>query len=378
MPLYPGDPLTPGVGATKNAKRLPIAEAKTILKIPVMPISYADAQPLLAALGGPVAPAGWRGALPITYHLGPGPAKVHLAISSDWGQKPLYDVIAKIPRQRVPDEWVVRGNHRDGWVFGAWDPLSGHVAMMAEAKAIGALLKTGWKPKRTLVYASWDGEEPACSARPSGPRPTPRSCSRRRCCTSTPTPTRAASSRAGAATRCSACSTSGGAGEGPRDRRRSVQARLRARLLVAGLRQRRARSAEEKAGCEGWRRRAATCRSGRSAPARTSRLSAAPGTHHAQHRVRWRGRSGWRLSLELRHVRALRALRRPGLRLWRRGGADRGHVVLRMADAAVLPLQFTDFAATIGDYVDELHKLADDKRSAPPSSTSCSTRAPSS
>lgn len=159
MPIYSGDPLTPGVGATKNAKRLKISEAKTILKIPVIPISYGDAQPLLAALAGPVAPAGWRGALPITYHVGPGPAKVHLEITSEWSQKPLYNVIAKIPGSQSPDEWIVRGNHRDGWVFGAWDPLSGHVDMMAEAKAIGALLKTGWRPKRTLIYASWDGEE---------------------------------------------------------------------------------------------------------------------------------------------------------------------------------------------------------------------------
>ena len=160
MPVYSGDPLTPGVGATKNAKRLPISEAKTLMKIPVIPISYGDAQPLLTALAGPVAPKSWRGALPITYHIGPGPAKVHLAISSDWSQKPLYDVIARMPGSQKPDEWIVRGNHRDAWVFGAWDPLSGHVDMMAEAKAIGALLKSGWRPKRTLVYASWDGEEP--------------------------------------------------------------------------------------------------------------------------------------------------------------------------------------------------------------------------
>src|SRR5712675_391551 len=159
LPIYSGDPLTPGFGATKNAKRLKISEAKTILKIPVIPISYGDAQPLLAALSGPVAPASWRGALPITYHVGPGPAKVHLEITSEWSQKPLYNVIAKIPGSQSPDEWIVRGNHRDGWVFGAWDPLSGHVDMMAEAKAIGALLKTGWRPRRTLVYASWDGEE---------------------------------------------------------------------------------------------------------------------------------------------------------------------------------------------------------------------------
>jgi N-acetylated-alpha-linked acidic dipeptidase len=157
--LYPGDPLTPGVGATADAKRLPIAEAASIMKIPVLPLSYADAQPLLAAIAGPVAPERWRGALPITYHLGPGPAKVHLHVESDWSQKPIYDVIARIRGSELPDEWVVRGNHHDGWVFGAWDPLSGNVALMAEAKSIGALLQTGWRPHRTLIYASWDGEE---------------------------------------------------------------------------------------------------------------------------------------------------------------------------------------------------------------------------
>jgi N-acetylated-alpha-linked acidic dipeptidase len=130
------------------------------MKIPAIPISYADAQPLLAAMSGPVAPPKWRGALPITYHIGGGPAKVHLAVSSDWGQKPLYDVVARIKGSEYPDEWVVRGNHRDGWVMGAGDPLSGHTAMLAEAKAIGTLLKSGWHPKRTLIYTSWDGEEP--------------------------------------------------------------------------------------------------------------------------------------------------------------------------------------------------------------------------
>lgn len=114
MAIYPGDPLTPGIGATQNAKRLPIGEAETILKIPVMPISYSDAQPLLAALAGRVAPEAWRGALPMTYHLGPGPAKVHMAITSEWTQKPIYDVIAKIQGSDYPDEWVVRGNHHDG------------------------------------------------------------------------------------------------------------------------------------------------------------------------------------------------------------------------------------------------------------------------
>lgn len=160
LPVAPGDPLTPGIGATKNARRLSIEQATTILKIPVLPVSYADAQPLLAALDGMVAPPHWRGSLPMTYHIGPGPARVRLAIKSDWTRKPAYNVIAKIRGSESPDEWVLRGNHRDGWVFGAWDPLAGHVAMMAEAKAIGALMKQGWKPKRTLVYASWDAEEP--------------------------------------------------------------------------------------------------------------------------------------------------------------------------------------------------------------------------
>jgi N-acetylated-alpha-linked acidic dipeptidase len=160
MPIYPGDPLTPGIGATKDAKRLSREEAKTILKIPVLPISYADAQPLLAALAGPVAPGPWRGALPMTYHIGPGPAKVHLVVKSEWSLKPIYDVIATLKGSSYPDEWVIRGNHHDGWVFGAWDPLSGNVALMAEAKAIGALVKQGWRPRRTLIYASWDGEEP--------------------------------------------------------------------------------------------------------------------------------------------------------------------------------------------------------------------------
>ncbi len=160
MILYPGDPLTPGVGATAKAKRLALTDAVTILKIPVMPISYADAQPLLAALNGQVVPGDWRGALPLTYHFGPGPAKVRLKIESEWTRKPVYDVIAMIHGARDPDQWIVRGNHHDGWVFGAWDPLAGNVAMLAEAKAIGALVKQGWKPARTLVYASWDGEEP--------------------------------------------------------------------------------------------------------------------------------------------------------------------------------------------------------------------------
>ena len=160
LTLYSGDPLTPGVGAVAGARRLARQDAKTVLKIPVLPLSYADAEPLLAALGGRVAPAAWRGGLPITYHVGPGPARVHLKIRSDWKQRPLYDVIAMLRGKEEPDRWIIRGNHHDAWVFGAADPFSGQVALLAEARAIGRLAKQGWRPRRTLVYASWDGEEP--------------------------------------------------------------------------------------------------------------------------------------------------------------------------------------------------------------------------
>lgn len=157
---YPGDPLTPGVGATADAKRLPISEAKTITKIPVLPISYGDALPLLSALAGAVAPEEWRGALPITYHVGPGPAKVRLKITSDWSLKPVYDVIATMRGAEAPDQWVIRGNHHDAWVNGADDPLSGMVAVLEEARMLSKLHKEGWNPKRTIIFCAWDGEEP--------------------------------------------------------------------------------------------------------------------------------------------------------------------------------------------------------------------------
>jgi N-acetylated-alpha-linked acidic dipeptidase len=126
----------------------------------VLPISYGDAQPLLAALTGPVAPAEWRGGLAITYHVGSGPAKVHLKVKSNWETKPIYDVIARIPGSAFPDEWVIRGNHHDAWVNGAEDPISGLVAVLEEARAAGELVKSGWKPKRTIIFCAWDGEEP--------------------------------------------------------------------------------------------------------------------------------------------------------------------------------------------------------------------------
>ncbi len=160
MPIYPDDPLTPGVGATANAKRLNRREVTNLIKIPVLPISYGDAQPLLAALTGPVAPEKWRGSLPITYHIGPGPAKVHIKVQFDWKMVDCLNVIAKMKGSELPDEWVIRGNHHDAWVNGAGDPISGLVAEMEEARALGELVKTGWKPKRTIIYCAWDGEEP--------------------------------------------------------------------------------------------------------------------------------------------------------------------------------------------------------------------------
>jgi N-acetylated-alpha-linked acidic dipeptidase len=158
---FMGDPLTPNIGATADAKRLEInKDNPTLTKIPVLPISYADATPLLSAITGPVVPEAWRGGLPITYRIGPGPSRVHLKVFSNWQLRPLYDVIAKIPGSQFPDEWVLRGNHHDAWVNGAEDPISGQVAVLEEARSLGELVKAGWKPKRTIIYCAWDGEEP--------------------------------------------------------------------------------------------------------------------------------------------------------------------------------------------------------------------------
>lgn len=161
LPVHPGDPITPGIGATEDAKRIDRKDATNLLKIPVQPISYADALPLLKALGGPIAPEEWRGALPITYHVGAGPARVHLKLEFDWKLVDCHNVIARLKGTELPDEWVVRGNHHDAWVNGAGDPISGMVALMEEARAVSELVKSGWKPRRTIVYCAWDGEEPA-------------------------------------------------------------------------------------------------------------------------------------------------------------------------------------------------------------------------
>jgi N-acetylated-alpha-linked acidic dipeptidase len=158
--FFSGDPLTPGWGSVPGAKRLAIKDSPLITKIPVLPISYSDAEPLLTAIKGRVVPDAWHGGLPITYHVGPGPAKVHLVMKSNWDTKPVYDVIAKLPGSVAAEQWVLRGNHHDAWVNGASDPLSGMVAELEEARVMGELYKQGWRPKRTIIYAAWDGEEP--------------------------------------------------------------------------------------------------------------------------------------------------------------------------------------------------------------------------
>ncbi|HSP35135.1 MAG TPA: transferrin receptor-like dimerization domain-containing protein, partial [Thermoanaerobaculia bacterium] len=159
MPVHPGDPLTPGYGATAGAKRINRSESDVITKIPVLPVSYGDALPLLRALGGPVAPPDWRGALATTYHLGPGPARVHMNLQFNWNMVTIRDVIARLAGTDRADEWVIHGNHHDAWVNGATDPISGLVAELEEARSIGELAKNGWRPRRTMIYAAWDGEE---------------------------------------------------------------------------------------------------------------------------------------------------------------------------------------------------------------------------
>ncbi|MEO8679891.1 MAG: M28 family peptidase [Vicinamibacterales bacterium] len=159
MPVASGDPLTPGWGSEPGGRKNRIEDASTILKIPVLPVSYGDALPILRQLKGPVAPADWRGALPITYHVGPGPAQLHMKLKFDWKNRPLHDVIVTIPGSTRPDEWIIFGNHHDAWVSGADDPTSGAVALMETARGLSEMLKSGWRPSRTIKLALWDGEE---------------------------------------------------------------------------------------------------------------------------------------------------------------------------------------------------------------------------
>lgn len=360
MPVYPGDPLTPGVGATKNAKRLPLSEAKTILKIPVIPISYADATPLLAALGGPVAPPDWRGALPITYHIGAGPAKVHLAVNSDWTQKPLYNVIATIAGSQAPDEWVIRGNHRDGWVFGADDPLAGHVDMMAEAKSIGALLKTGWRPKRTLVYASWDGEEPGLLGSTEWAEAHAQELQHKAVLYLNSDGNDRGFLNAGGSHSLQRLVNDVASGVQDPETGASVQARLRAKRRVDGF-EKGASDEDQKAAklaAEGGDLRLDALGSGSDFTPFLQHLGIASldvefageadedGVYHSNydsydHYIRF-GDPGFAYGIaEARTV---------------------GHLILRFADADVLPMQFGGFLDAVQGYVAELHELADQKR----------------
>jgi N-acetylated-alpha-linked acidic dipeptidase len=360
LTLYSGDPLTPGVGATKKAKRLPLDQAKTLLKIPVLPMSYADAQPLLAALEGPVVPPSWRGALPITYHFGPGPAKVHMAISSDWGQKTLYDVVAKIPGSEKPDEWIVRGNHRDGWVFGAWDPLSGHVAMMSEAKAIGELLKSGWRPKRTLVYTSWDGEEPGLLGSTEWAETHADELQHKAVLYINSDENSRGFLSAGGSHSLQRFMNDVSAGVKDPETSVSVQARLRARMMVDGT------------------------NSGASAEARKNAHIAAMGgdvpiealgtgsdfTPFMQHlglttlNIEYGG-EGDQSGVYHSNYDTFEHFVRFGDPEFAYGVAEAqtvGHTVLRAADVEVLPLQFAGFADTVAGYLEEVHKIVDDER----------------
>ncbi len=360
MTLYAGDPLTPGVGATKNAKRLKIDQAKTILKIPVLPISYADAQPLLAALAGPVVPSSWRGALPITYHFGPGPAQVHLAISSDWGMKTLYDVIAKIPGSQSPNEWIVRGNHRDGWVFGAWDPLSGQVAMLAEAKAIGELLKSGWKPKRTLVYASWDGEEPGLLGSTEWAETHAEELQHKAVLYVNSDENSRGFLDAGGSHVLQRIVNDTGASVKDPETGVSVVTRLRAKLMADGY---------EKGTSGEAKRDARIAASGADLPieALGSGSDFTPFMQHLGIASLNFGYSGEADQGGVYHSTydTFEHYVRFGDPQFAYGVAlaqTAGHVVLRFADADVLPMQFTGFADTVASYVEELHKLTEDKR----------------
>jgi N-acetylated-alpha-linked acidic dipeptidase len=366
MTLYPGDPLTPGVGATRDAKRLPISAARTLLKIPVIPISYADAQPLLAALGGPVAPSRWRGALPITYHIGPGPAQVHLQIVSDWSLKPLYDVIAKIPGTVSPEQWVVRGNHRDGWVFGAWDPLSGQVALMSEAKAIGALLKSGWRPKRTLVYASWDGEEPGLLGSTEWAEEHAAELQKKAVLyLNSDTNARGFLEPQGSHSLQHFLNDVASTVKDP-ETGVSSQARLRARMLVRGFEKDPSdnrEAAEEKArdariAAAGGDLPIGALGSGSDYSAFLQHLGIT--TLSIQHGGEEEQAGVYHSKYDSfdHYVR----FGDPGFVYGVAEAETVGHVVLRMADADVLPLQFTGFADTVGDYVEQLQKLVDEKR----------------
>jgi N-acetylated-alpha-linked acidic dipeptidase len=159
LSLGPGDPSTPGWPSNAGARRIPREKMETVPRIPSLPISYASAEKILRRMGGPRVPDEWQGGLPFAYHVGPGGAAVQMDVQMDEGLKPIYNVIARIPGTEQPERTVILGNHRDAWTHGAVDPNSGTTSMLETARGLAAALKTGWKPKRTIVFASWDAEE---------------------------------------------------------------------------------------------------------------------------------------------------------------------------------------------------------------------------
>jgi N-acetylated-alpha-linked acidic dipeptidase len=357
--VYPGDPQTPGTASTPGAPRVALAEAATLTRIPVLPISYADAQPLLASLAGPVAPEGWRGALPITYHIGAGPARVHLQVQSDWSQKPIYDVIARLPGATLPDEWVVRGNHHDGWVFGAWDPLSGNVAMMAEAKAIGALVKSGWRPSRTLVYASWDGEEPGLLGSTEWAEAHAQELKRHVVLYVNSDENSRGFLNAAGSHSLQRLVNEVGAGIHDPETDGSVLQRLGARLRTEAFEHGNAQT----------RAAAQAAASGQDLPigALGSGSDFSPFLQHlgiATVDLEYSGEEDQEGVYHSAYDTFEHYLRfgDPGLRYGVTEAETVGHLVLRVADAVVLPWQFTDLAQVYAGYVHELHELADAAR----------------
>ena len=362
MQVYPGDPTTPGYGSVPGAKHLALKDAKTLMKIPVLPISYADATPLLESLGGPVAPADWRGALPLTYHVGPGTAKAHLVVESDWGRKPVYDVIATLKGSSEPDQWIVRGNHHDGWMFGAWDPLAGNVALLAEAKAIGTLYQQGWRPQRTLVYASWDGEEPGLLGSTEWAETHAKELEAKAVLYVNSDTNGRGFLDAGGSHSLQHLVNQVAAGVDDPETHVSVQQRLRARMLVEGVAKGADPQAKEDArlAAGGGDLPIAALGSGSDYSTFLEHLGIASldlgfsgedddgGVYHSRydsfdHYVRF-GDPGFAYGVALSKVA--------------------GHIVLRTADARVLPLRFGDFSDTLDRYVGQLHKLVDDTRKA--------------
>jgi N-acetylated-alpha-linked acidic dipeptidase len=359
LTLYSGDPLTPGVGATAEARRLPLSEVKSLMKIPVMPISYGDARPLLAALSGAVAPPAWRGSLGQTYHIGPGAAMVHMHVESDWGMKMVYDVVARIQGSELPDEWVVRGNHHDGWVFGAWDPLSGNAALLSEARAIGALLQSGWRPRRTLIYCSWDGEEPGLIGSTEWAETHARELQAHAVLYVNSDTNGRGFLNMGGSHSLQRLVNEVAAGVHDAQTDGSVLARLRAKLRVDAY----------NGGNDQARKLAAAAASGADIPlgALGSGSDYTPFLQHLGLASVDLGFGGEGDDAGIYHslYDTFEHYQRFGDPSFAYGVAlaeSAGHLMLRMADSDVLPLQFTGMAEVMEGYVHELHQLADERR----------------